>query len=182
MIGNSDRNIIRGKGDGDVIFARGGNDRVFGNGGDDIIRAGAGNDKLDGGAGDDVLLGGRGDDRLCGRAGDDVLRGGGGNDTLIGGRGQDVMTGNSGADIFRLRPETTVLADADIVTDFNPAAGDRIKLPQNIDPQDLDILSVEAIGSGGNTVILMYGAQILGVVSVTANNADDPIFIPDHFV
>ena len=97
----------------------------------EVINAGAGDDIIDmtsedyslasldmtlnGGAGDDVLWAGHGDDILDGGVGMDILNGGSGNDSL---------TGGSGADIF----EFTITGGDDIITDYNRAEGDVIKL------------------------------------------------------
>ena len=85
---------------------------------------GGGNDTLTGGRGEDVLLGGDGNDILFGARGEDRLLGGTGNDILNGGTGHDVLTGGEGADRFDLFRG----AGRDVVTDFNPAEGDRIGL------------------------------------------------------
>ena len=82
------------------------------------------------------LTGGPGDDTLRGGPWDDTLRGGGGADTLDGGIGEDLLTGGPGADIFIFRPGDTwpvrpawVRPDqGDVITDFDYAEGDRIKL------------------------------------------------------
>lgn len=110
-----------------------------GNGG--VVRVGDGTSAVSGGAGDDILmaeplsqsddaqaggpgvfvLGGGGDDRLIGGHGDDVLIGGSGDDTLSGGLGNDDLVGGTGADRF------VVGIGKDVITDFNPEAGDRLQ-------------------------------------------------------
>lgn len=67
-----------------------------------------------------TLLGGNGADRLIGGHGDDVLVGGRGNDVLAGGAGNDDLIGGQGADRF------VVGQGKDVITDFNPAEGDRL--------------------------------------------------------
>lgn len=67
-----------------------------------------------------TLLGGNGNDRLVGGVGDDILVGGRGNDVLAGGAGSDDLMGGHGADRF------AVGQGKDIITDFNPAEGDRL--------------------------------------------------------
>lgn len=89
--------------------------RLWGGGGNDTLTGGRGEDVLLGGDGNDVLLGARGEDRLLGGAGDDILN---------GGAGRDIVTGGAGADRFDLVRGT----GRDVITDFNPADGDRIGL------------------------------------------------------
>jgi hypothetical protein len=61
---------------------------------------------------------------LIGSSGADNIDGAGGNDTLIGGAGTDYLTGGRGADTFVFGDHSQY----DIITDFNPAEGDRILL------------------------------------------------------
>ena len=61
-------------------------------------------------------------DTMAGTLGGDTLDGGRGNDFLDGGAGNDTLTGGDGADKFVLRSG----GGHDVVTDFNPAAGDRV--------------------------------------------------------
>ena len=63
-------------------------------------------------------------DHLVGTTGVDTVDGGRGNDFLDGGAGNDTLTGGDGADTFVLRSG----GGHDVVTDFNPAAGDRVLL------------------------------------------------------
>lgn len=67
-----------------------------------------------------TVLGGNGNDRLVGGNGDDLLVAGNGNDVLAGGAGSDDLVGGRGADRF------LVGQGKDVITDFNPAAGDRL--------------------------------------------------------
>ena len=72
LLGDDQRNIIRGES---------GSDALLGFGGDDTVHGGAGNDWFEGGGGTDDLRGDAGNDVLDGGAGNDVLRGGAGIDT-----------------------------------------------------------------------------------------------------
>ena len=63
-------------------------------------------------------------DRLVGTAAGDTVEGSRGNDFLDGSAGNDTLTGGDGADTFVLRSG----GGHDVVTDFNPAAGDRVML------------------------------------------------------
>lgn len=59
---------------------------------------------------------------FLGSSGSDSLVGTNGNDFLDGGAGSDFLTGSGGADKFVLRSG----GGHDVVTDFNPAEGDRV--------------------------------------------------------
>ncbi|MDV3258438.1 MAG: hypothetical protein LOX97_11825 [Sphingomonas sp.] len=61
-------------------------------------------------------------DSLAGSTASDAVQGGRGSDRLDGGAGNDVLTGGAGADTFILRAS----GGDDIVTDFDPAEGDRV--------------------------------------------------------
>lgn len=61
-------------------------------------------------------------DTLRGTASGDRVEGGRGNDFIDGGAGDDVLVGGGGSDMFVLRSG----GGHDVVTDFNPAEGDRV--------------------------------------------------------
>jgi Ca2+-binding RTX toxin-like protein len=117
-----------------------GNDKIDGNGGNDKLYGGADNDRVIGGSGNDKIYGEDGDDNMIGGAGNDTVDGGAGNDTLngakaddkiVGGLGLDTLSGGSGADHFYFKEGETgdfTLNQADTITDFNGAEGDRIRL------------------------------------------------------
>jgi len=79
---------------------------------------------------DDLVLNGTtGADTLRGLGGNDTLRGLAGNDILDGGASRDLLTGGTGADRFRFSAGSSFgLANADRITDFNRAHGDRIEI------------------------------------------------------
>jgi hypothetical protein len=149
--GSPGNDIFVGSIGADSVSAMGGEDRVYGGPGDDwlhgntgadTIYAGAGADVVYGGQqgdrislddgddfgqgnmGDDTLAGGWGADSLYGGQGADLIHGGRGNDFLAGDRGTDTLTGGEGADRFYFFWG----ADADVITDFDGFAGDRIQL------------------------------------------------------
>ena len=100
-----------------------------------LLTGGAGNDTLIGGRGDTVLDGGDGNDILRGGPGTDVLIGGAGDDTLDGGGARkgkpDILIGGSGVDTFlrRQRKSPPMFPQFDdVVTDFNAAEGDTIRV------------------------------------------------------
>jgi Ca2+-binding RTX toxin-like protein len=82
------------------------------------------------GQAEDLLLTGtKRADTLRGLGGNDTLRGLAGNDILDGGAGLDQLTGGAGADRFRFRAGSGFgQANADLITDFNRAQGDRIEI------------------------------------------------------
>ena len=80
-------------------------------------------------ANDLVLNGTTGADTLRGFGGNDTLIGLAGNDSLDGGTGRDQLTGGAGADRFRFSAGSGFgQANADRITDFNRAEGDRIEI------------------------------------------------------
>lgn len=132
--GNTAANTLTGTARDDRLDGQGGNDKVNGGGGNDLLSGGAGNDTLTGGAGFDRMEGGAGNDRLDGGAGTDILQGddgadvilgGAGSDRIEGGTGRDTATGGAGADIFIFNGKEDA---GDRITDFDQAAGDRLKL------------------------------------------------------
>lgn len=135
----------------DQVWGMGGNDSIQGNDGHDTLFGNVGSDSLTGGNGMDVLYGGKDadqlfgnqdDDLLFGNLGTDTLYGGQGADSLYGGRENDLLFGNVGKDFLSgdLGNDTLTGGDdadifffaaaggADVVTDFNLTAGDRLNL------------------------------------------------------
>lgn len=91
---------------------------LYGLGGDDRLEGDAGWDWLEGGAGDDFLVGGAGNDIFLGGAGADYFRGGAGADTFVFVQGE---IGSPGS-------QPNPVPNPDIISDFDPAAGDVIEL------------------------------------------------------
>ena len=79
-----------------------------------------------------ALSGLGGGDILRGGAGDDTLTGGEGADQITGGLGSDILTGGEGPDRFFFTDiaDSAAGAERDVITDFDAASGDRIKLDQ----------------------------------------------------
>jgi Ca2+-binding RTX toxin-like protein len=84
------------------------------------------NDILVGSAVDNYFDGRVGNDAIYGGDGNDNINGGEGNDSLAGGNGRDWLSGGNGNDVFVFNTAPTVLANADILSDF--AVGERIYL------------------------------------------------------
>lgn len=103
---------------------------------------------------------------LNGSSGADIIDGGGGNDTITGGAGTDYLTGGRGADTFILRANSAY----DVITDFNPAEGDRIFL-------DLGGSSSAAVYSGqlweGLTFTTPGGTCAVGCVDINVDGVMD---------
>jgi Ca2+-binding RTX toxin-like protein len=95
-----------------------------------LVYVGAGTFAGTGTAGVETIIGGAGADTLRGLGGNDDLRGGGGADVLVGGAGADTLTGGAGADALRYEvwSEPGTGANADRITDFSQADGDKIHL------------------------------------------------------
>jgi Ca2+-binding RTX toxin-like protein len=81
----------------------------------------SGIENLYGSASNDVLTGGATANTLVGNAGNDVIDGGAGKDTLAGGAGADRF-------VFSALGHSVVGANADRITDFSHAEGDKIDL------------------------------------------------------
>jgi Ca2+-binding RTX toxin-like protein len=77
--------------------------------------------------GADTLTGTSGDDTIDLLSGNDSFNGGAGNDSITGGTGNDTLTGGTGADTF-VRDANDTVAQADVITDFSLADGDKINL------------------------------------------------------
>jgi Ca2+-binding RTX toxin-like protein len=81
-------------------------------------------------AGFEILSGSQSDDHLSGDALANTLQGWNGNDVLTGGAGKDVLAGGAGADrfVFTAIGDSLTGANADRISDFSPAQGDKIDL------------------------------------------------------
>jgi Ca2+-binding RTX toxin-like protein len=169
-------NLLRGDSGNDTLQGGGGLDDINGNSGDDIASGGPGDDRLHGGQGEDslngntgndtlygdlgpdTLRGGQGQDSIEGGAGNDVLYGDLGDDTLFGGTGADTLVGGQGADVFGVSIDDL---QTRIISDFNFALGDRVKVLGDVD--------FRADQSGADVVITLTwgGADALVVVRNT---------------
>jgi Ca2+-binding RTX toxin-like protein len=76
------------------------------------------------------VSGSQASDSLYGNASANVLQGWNGNDVLVGRAGKDTLAGGAGADRFTYAAtaESVVGANADRITDFSHAQGDRVDL------------------------------------------------------
>ena len=89
---------------------------------------------------------------LTGTDGADKLNGLVGNDTLIGGLGKDTLTGGTGADVFKfnsVKDSPALLKQADTITDFKHAQGDKI---------DLSAIDANSVLAGDQAFILISAA------------------------
>ncbi|WP_186002582.1 M10 family metallopeptidase C-terminal domain-containing protein [Mycobacterium sp. KBS0706] len=146
LAGDAGANTLAGWGGDDVLRGGAGADRLDGGAGTDTasyysattgvvvsLASGLGSG---GEAQGDVLVaienlsGGQGWDQLYGNAGANVLQGWNGNDLLVGRGGKDTLTGGAGADRFQFTAigDSVVGANADRITDFSHAQGDKIDL------------------------------------------------------
>ena len=122
--GEDGNDTLRGGKKDDNLDGGGGKDKLFGESGDDQLWGGSKDDKVNGGDGNDILYG---------QNGDDVLKGGKGKDYFKPGSGDDTMTGGKGRDVFELS------GGRDIVTDFDFASGEIIRLNKSQYGRDLRI-------------------------------------------
>ena len=100
------------------------------------------------------LSGSQGWDQLYGNAGANVLQGWNGNDLLVGRAGKDTLTGGAGADRFQFTAigDSVVGANADRITDFSRAQGDKI-----------DLSGIDAnTGAAGNQAFSFIGSGLFG--------------------
>ncbi|MGO1075572.1 beta strand repeat-containing protein [Inquilinus sp. CA228] len=162
---------------GDTLTGGSGANVLSGWGGDDRLYGGAGADRLDGGSGVDftsyynssaavranlaagTASGGaaQGDvlasiENVNGSSFDDTLTGSSAANALGGLGGRDTLTGGAGADsfIYKATSESAVGANADRITDFSHAQGDRI-----------DLSLIDANGGGlGNAAFTFIGTGL----------------------
>ena len=103
------------------------------------------------------IEGNGGNNILSGNAGNDTLLGNQGNDRLDPGAGKDTMTGGAGADQFVFTKaavgDATTTANADFITDFSHAAGDRI---------DLSLIDTNPLLTGDQAFTFIGGASFTG--------------------
>ncbi|MGK9164643.1 hypothetical protein KXR53_00010 [Inquilinus limosus] len=155
--GDAAANVLEGAGGDDELSGRDGSDVLRGGAGADILNGGSG-DGTDtvsyylssvgvtvdlatgtGHGGDaegdtltgfEILSGSQGNDFLTGNAFANTLQGWNGNDVLEGGIGKDVLTGGAGTDrfVFTRISDSLYGANADRITDFIHAQGDKIDL------------------------------------------------------
>jgi Ca2+-binding RTX toxin-like protein len=184
---------VYGSSGDDALTGDGGNNRLVGYAGSDTLSGGVGDDELyghfpsvvsptlyegeiDGG---DTLYGGEGDDSLYGGAGDDTLDGGIGRDVLTGegpatsngSTGQALLGGPAGSDTFvtRAGDGSTVLAQADVITDFEDGT-DQIGL-DGINFNDLTIAQGTDDYVNDTVVSITTGGEYLFVIqNTTASN------------
>lgn len=181
LIGSSIGDFVFGNRGADNLAGLDGDDTLWGGRENDVISGGNGNDELNGNLDEDLVLGNEGNDTLNGGKEDDLLDGGAGNDRLSGDFGRDLLTGGGGSDTFVLRSDTNQgLVDprqGDVITDFDPAAGDRIVVIGDFARTDLVVAAIAlteangaAIGTAATDAIIrrISTNEVLGVVADTA--------------
>ena len=140
----SNKKVICGTDDADLILAGDGRNFIFAKDGDDLVLAGAGSDKV---------FAGDGDDEIWGQDGRDVIFGGNGSDTIDGGVNNDYLRGGEGADTFVF----TDTFGLDRVFDFN-ADEDAIRLDDGVEFALFDRwFGVDLVVDGAGTARI-YGA------------------------
>ena len=84
-----------------------------------------------------------------------------GADTLSGDRGADTLTGGDGADRFLIGADS----GADLITDFNGRAGDRIEIVGGVDYQ--------IHGNGRGDALIMVGDTVVTLAGVNPSQLDN---------
>ncbi|NJM60849.1 MAG: calcium-binding protein [Oscillatoriales cyanobacterium RU_3_3] len=167
--GRAGDDLLSGGVGADTIAGDEGDDVISGSEGNDLLRGGGGIDALNGNQGEDTLFGGEDNDILWGGRGNDLLDGEAGNDLLIGDFGIDTLTGGSGLDAFVLRSNTatSIVSEADILTDFNKSE-DFIGI--DLDLTETDLLLQPTVANNRSSTIVRVAAtnSVLGVVQGAA--------------
>jgi len=114
-----------------------------GNGSANVLTGHGSTNRLDGFDGNDTLLG---------KGGGDFLYGGNDDDRVNGGEGADELTGGAGRDSFvfdaAVNSKSVAAANADVITDFNPA-DDTIELAASMFPKlKAGVLTAKSFDSG----------------------------------
>jgi len=130
MTGNGGNDKLYGNQGEDTLWGNRGFDTLYGGKGEDTLYGGKGNDELYGNKKDDLIYGNKNNDTIYGGEGADTIFGGSGNDIITGGKGEDHLYGNSGADTFRFGEDHG--RGINIIYDFNPIEGDRIKIARGL--------------------------------------------------
>ncbi len=163
--GEAGNDVLQGGDDFDDIHGNMGNDTVSGGGGRDWVVGGQDNDWLFGEDGDDIVYGNLGSDTNDGGNGDDWVRGGQANDSLSGGpgqdliwgdRGDDTISGGAGADTFNIFGE----AGLDLVTDFNAADVDRVRVEPGYTHTVAQVGADVVISLSGGAQMTLLGIQL----------------------
>ena len=102
------------------------------------------------------ISGSQGSDSLVGNAGANTLQGWNGNDVLTGGDGKDALAGGAGADrfVYSTIAQSPVGANADRITDFSHAQGDRI---------DLSVIDANTAAAGNQAFSFIGSGLYTGV-------------------
>jgi serralysin len=124
LVGGFGADTLLGNQDNDVILGNQDNDIVVGGQGADVVVGGQGVDFVFGNEANDFVFGNESNDTIIAGQGADTVFAGQGDDSILGSEGNDSMFGNEGADRFAFATGS----GADIIGDFNGAAGDRLTL------------------------------------------------------
>ncbi|MDO9025283.1 DUF4214 domain-containing protein [Zwartia sp.] len=137
---------------------------VMGNGDDQVIVLGDRNTTIDGSAGNDLLLLSGGNDSITGGTGNDSILAGGGQDTIVAGVGSDTVVGGLGFDVLQVAgsvAQWTVSASGAVITMTSTQdSGNAVQMS-----------GVNFISFG--TTIDQNGTQNSIIVTDRANDKDD---------
>ena len=145
---------------GGRVWGSGGDNLLIGNSGRDVMRGKVGDDIMAGNGGNDALFGGAGDDWLSGGAGRNALRGGAGQDIIVATQGVNKMWGDAGADSFHINLSTT---SRTVIYDFATGEGDTLSISGIDGVFNLSDLMAQAevFQRNGNTLIRTDGSIIV---------------------
>ncbi len=172
VLGGDGNDRIDGGGDNDTLNGNAGDDTIEGGSGNDILVGQDGSDELDGGDGLDTMDGGNGDDTLEGGADNDILRGRAGEDNLAGGLGLDLLTGGQDADsfVFRSVAETVVGANRDQILDFEQ--GIDLIVVSGLSPGVFEFKGTSAFAPSGNPELRLFETPTGSTIVQLDNNGD----------
>ena len=154
--GNAGEDVVRGGAGADTVHGGRDNDSLSGDEGEDYVSGDLGDDTLNGNAGADTLSGGAGADTVRGGQGADLIVGGDGSDWISGDRSDDTVAGGSGADLFYLFAGS----DADRVTDFSRAEGDRVGVAPGSQYSVSQIGADIVVALAGGGQVTLVGVQL----------------------
>ncbi|MGM3307355.1 ExeM/NucH family extracellular endonuclease [Anabaena sp. WFMT] len=121
----------------------------------------------------DILIGWKDDDTIAGLNGNDIILGLNGSDRITGGNGGDILLGGNDADFFFYPAfSDSLLANSDLILDFNPQEGDRFIL-NNLPTHTFNagVISAANLNSAINSVYKDANTTVAGLQPLTANQA-----------
>ena len=185
LIGDNDKNIVRGLGGDDILEGYAGDDQLDGGDGSDRLVGGLGNDTQIGGLGNDThyaelgndtIIDLAGDNHIDAGEGDNIVIAGDGNDLVYSGPNDDIITGGNGSNALYAgegKNQITTGSDNDII--YAGASDDFISAGDG-DDQIFAAEGNNIIDAGAGNDIIYAGA---GYDFITGGTGNDLIFAGD---